>query len=198
MRICRSSRRHWNDWPLPSTMAMRLAVRPGEWHPRSVTTTICFLTARSIPTIAFAHRNRPRSRSSLAFCGGHPGRHHYRYPLTALLPRWDIKPAAHQGDVPTSCSDTQNVFLCRGQRAASRLMWAGCRVVCGGERAHLPRRRAASGRSTGHCRTRGARSVRQGCCARPSIVTGQIIHDALDITGKGAVRGDRCGHARGV
>src|SRR5689334_23975242 len=28
---------------------------------------------------------------------------------------WDTKPEAHQGDVPTSRTDTQNVFLCRGQ-----------------------------------------------------------------------------------
>jgi hypothetical protein len=26
---------------------------------------------------------------------------------------WDTKPEAHQGDVPTSRTDTQNVFLCR-------------------------------------------------------------------------------------
>jgi len=26
---------------------------------------------------------------------------------------WDTKPEAHQGDVPTSPTDTQNVFLCR-------------------------------------------------------------------------------------
>jgi hypothetical protein len=27
---------------------------------------------------------------------------------------WDTKPEAHQEDVPSSCNDTQNVFLCRG------------------------------------------------------------------------------------
>jgi hypothetical protein len=26
---------------------------------------------------------------------------------------WDTKPEAHQEDVPTSPTDTQNVFLCR-------------------------------------------------------------------------------------
>jgi hypothetical protein len=30
-----------------------------------------------------------------------------------LLLRWDTKPAAHQEDVPTPGTDTQNVFLCR-------------------------------------------------------------------------------------
>jgi hypothetical protein len=30
---------------------------------------------------------------------------------------WDTKPEAHQEDVPTPRTDTQNVFLCRGQRA---------------------------------------------------------------------------------
>jgi len=29
---------------------------------------------------------------------------------------WDTKPEAHQGDVPTSRTDTQNVFLCRESR----------------------------------------------------------------------------------
>jgi hypothetical protein len=29
---------------------------------------------------------------------------------------WDTKPEAHQEDVPTSGTDTQNVFLCRGLR----------------------------------------------------------------------------------
>jgi hypothetical protein len=32
---------------------------------------------------------------------------------------WDTKPEAHQGDVPTSRTDTQNVFLCRIGRARS-------------------------------------------------------------------------------
>jgi hypothetical protein len=26
---------------------------------------------------------------------------------------WDTKPKAHQDDVPTSGTDTQNIFLCR-------------------------------------------------------------------------------------
>jgi hypothetical protein len=29
------------------------------------------------------------------------------------LNAWDTKPEAHQEDVPTSGTDTQNVFLCR-------------------------------------------------------------------------------------
>lgn len=37
-------------------------------------------------------------------------------------PAWDTKPEAHQGDVPTPRTDTQNVFLCRatGMAASSR------------------------------------------------------------------------------
>jgi hypothetical protein len=38
--------------------------------------------------------------------------------MNVLLIAWDTKPEAHQGDVPTSRTDTQNVFLCRGQLAA--------------------------------------------------------------------------------
>jgi hypothetical protein len=34
-------------------------------------------------------------------------------PTNVLLLRWDTKPEAHQEDVPTSSTDTQNVFLCR-------------------------------------------------------------------------------------
>jgi hypothetical protein len=34
--------------------------------------------------------------------------------MNVLLTAWDTKPEAHQGDVPTSLTDTQNVFLCRG------------------------------------------------------------------------------------
>src|SRR5262249_28677080 len=34
---------------------------------------------------------------------------------------WDTKPETHQGDVPTSPTDTQNVFLCRGRRTAPGL-----------------------------------------------------------------------------
>jgi hypothetical protein len=41
-------------------------------------------------------------------------------PTNVLLLRWDTKPAAHQGDVPTSCIDTQNVFLCRRSCGAIR------------------------------------------------------------------------------
>jgi hypothetical protein len=35
------------------------------------------------------------------------------YATNVLLLRWDTKPAAHQEDVPTPGTDTQNVFLCR-------------------------------------------------------------------------------------
>jgi hypothetical protein len=35
--------------------------------------------------------------------------------MNVLLNAWDTKPEAHQGDVPTSRTDTQNVFLCHGQ-----------------------------------------------------------------------------------
>ena len=37
-------------------------------------------------------------------------------PTNVLLLRWDTKPAAHQGDVLTPDTDTQNVFLCRAAR----------------------------------------------------------------------------------
>jgi hypothetical protein len=40
----------------------------------------------------------------------------HRRSRSALLPRWDTKPAAHQEDLPTSGTDTQNVFLCRSLR----------------------------------------------------------------------------------
>jgi hypothetical protein len=40
-----------------------------------------------------------------------------RYATTVTHERppaaWDTKPEAHQGDIPTSPTDTQNVFLCR-------------------------------------------------------------------------------------
>jgi hypothetical protein len=35
--------------------------------------------------------------------------------MNVLLTAWDTKPEAHQGDVPTSLTDTQNVFLCRDE-----------------------------------------------------------------------------------
>jgi hypothetical protein len=33
--------------------------------------------------------------------------------MNVLLTAWDTKPEAHQEDVPTSRTDTQNMFLCR-------------------------------------------------------------------------------------
>jgi hypothetical protein len=40
--------------------------------------------------------------------------------MNVLLLAWDTKPEAHQGDVRTSRTDTQNVFLCRGLRSLAR------------------------------------------------------------------------------
>jgi hypothetical protein len=36
---------------------------------------------------------------------------------------WDTKPEAHREDVPSSGSDTQNVFLCRDVRAGEPSFW---------------------------------------------------------------------------
>src|SRR4051794_26712729 len=80
----------------------------------SVTTTICFASARSIPTIAFVTGTSPRSRTSLAFRLRSPRDTPLPLATNVLLLRWDTKPAAHQEDVPTPGIDTQNDFLCRG------------------------------------------------------------------------------------
>jgi hypothetical protein len=78
-----------------------------------VEVTICLLPARSIPTIAFDTGTRARRRSSRALRLRSPR----DTPLPLLSERppaaWDTKPEAHQGGVPTSRTDTQNVFLCR-------------------------------------------------------------------------------------
>ena len=68
-----------------------------------------------MPTIAFATGTNSRSRASFAL--------RLRSPRDTPLPLltnvllfvllWDTKPEAHQEDVPTPGTDTQNVFLCR-------------------------------------------------------------------------------------
>ena len=79
-----------------------------------MTTTICFSSARSIPTIALRHRHQTReAEPSRALRLRSPRDTPLPLPMNVLLLRWDTKPAAHQGDVPTSGNDTQNVFLCR-------------------------------------------------------------------------------------
>jgi hypothetical protein len=96
--------------------------------------------------LAMADRGRPRTRA--AFTDHRrclPGR-----PMNVLLLRWDTKARqAHQGDVPTSCIDTQNVFLCRGSRELIRLDHAAVRgrsclsldVACGVARRRYKRSR---------------------------------------------------------
>ena len=80
----------------------------------SVTTTICFLSARSIPTIALLQRHQLPQ----------PGQPSVAVPVTArhTITVGHERPPhamghqarqAHQGDVPTPATDTQNVFLCR-------------------------------------------------------------------------------------
>ncbi|MCW2645641.1 MAG: hypothetical protein JWP07_1750 [Pseudonocardiales bacterium] len=53
------------------------------------------------------------SRVAIAVTPGHATTVSHERPPYA----WDTKPAAHQEDVPTSGTDTQNVFLCRRQFA---------------------------------------------------------------------------------
>jgi hypothetical protein len=48
-----------------------------------------------------------QSRVAIAVTSGHTITVSHERPP----PAWDTKPAAHQEDVPTSCIDTQNVFL---------------------------------------------------------------------------------------
>jgi hypothetical protein len=71
------------------------------------------LSARSIPTTALLTGTSPRSRASLALRLRSPRDTPLRLATNVLLLRWDTKPAAHQEDVPTPRTDTQNVFLCR-------------------------------------------------------------------------------------
>ena len=61
------------------------------------------------------HRHQARPADSVSrFCCGHPGILHYRCSLNVLLCELGHQARqAHQGDVPTSRTDTQNVFLCR-------------------------------------------------------------------------------------
>src|SRR5690348_12629720 len=73
-----------------------------------------------MPTIAFTDGTRARNRVSRALRLRSPRDTPLPLPMNVLLLRWDTKPAAHQEDVPTSCSDTQNVFLCRRECAATR------------------------------------------------------------------------------
>src|SRR5205823_8443912 len=69
--------------------------------------------ARPVPAIAFVTGTRAPLQPGIAVAitSGHATTVTHERPPAA----WDTKPEAHQGDVPTSRTDTQNVFLCRGQ-----------------------------------------------------------------------------------
>src|SRR3954452_7998836 len=58
----------------------------------SVTTTICFLSARSIPTIAFSSGTSTRSRASRALRFRSPRETPLPWVMNVLLVRWDTKP----------------------------------------------------------------------------------------------------------
>src|SRR5205823_13243681 len=68
--------------------------------------------ARPVPAIAFVTGTRAPLQPGIAVAitSGHATTVTHERPPAA----WDTKPEAHQGDVPTSRTDTQNVFLCRG------------------------------------------------------------------------------------
>src|SRR5215203_3502525 len=63
----------------------------------SHTTTICFLSARSIPTIGLLTGTRTRSRSNLALRLRSPRETPLPLPTNVLLLRWDTKPASASG-----------------------------------------------------------------------------------------------------
>src|SRR5205823_8664626 len=67
--------------------------------------------ARPVPAIAFVTGTRAPLQPGIAVAitSGHATTVTHERPPAA----WDTKPEAHQGDVPTSRTDTQNVFLCR-------------------------------------------------------------------------------------
>src|SRR5262249_49927842 len=72
------------------------------------------VTPRSVPQ-QFADQRR-----HLAVTSGHATTGAHERPPAA----WDTKPEAHQEDVPTSPTDTQNVFLCRDPRfGLSQISW---------------------------------------------------------------------------
>ena len=78
-----------------------------------MTTTICFSSAKSMPTIAWSSGTSSRSRASRALRFRSPRETPLPLVMNVLLMRWDTKPDKRSGGRSYIATDTQNVFLCR-------------------------------------------------------------------------------------